>query len=130
MNDEGLPNLSQLLAERPKTKMGQIKAAWPYIRRALDSGHKLKAIWERLRADGVEIHYNRLSECVKRLERSGFDSRPAIVTAPRPLPRAGEKRSSPKLDPPKSDPAANLRERLDRATAFEYGGTGSKDDLI
>lgn len=125
MNDEGLPNLSQLLAERPKTKMGQIKAAWPYIRRALDSGHKLKAIWERLRADGVEIHYNRLSECVKRLERSGFESRLAIVTASRPLPRAGEKRTS-----PKADPAANLRERLDRPTAFDYGGTGSKDDLI
>jgi hypothetical protein len=125
MSDEGLPNLSQLLAERPKTKMGQIKAAWPYIRRALDSGHKLKAIWERLRADGVEIHYNRLSECVKRLERSGFESRTAIATAPRPSPRAGEKRAS-----PKADPAANLRERLDRPTAFEYGGTGSKDDLI
>lgn len=125
MDNEGLPNLSQLLAERPKTKMGQIKAAWPYICRALDSGHKLKAIWERLRKDGVEIHYNRLSECVKRLERSGFGSRPAIATAPRPLSRAGEKRT-----PPKSDPAANLRERLDRPTGFEYGGTGSKDDLI
>ena len=125
MTDDGLPNLSQLLAERPKTKMGQVKAAWPYIRRALDAGHKLKAIWERLRADGVEINYNRLSECVKRLERSGFDSRPIIATAPRPSPRAGEK---PTLS--NNDPAANLRERLDRPSGFAFGGTGNKDDLI
>ena len=109
-----LPNLTALLAERPRTKMGQVKAAWPYIRQALMAGHKLTVICERLQADGIDIHYNRLSEYLGRLERRGY------VAAPRPpLTVAG-----------KTDPVANLRERLDRPSGFAFGGTGKKEDLI
>ena len=123
------PNLRDLLNERPATKMGQVRVAWPYILAALQAGHSLKAVWERLRADGVNIHYNRLSEYVCRLQRRGVSIPAESESAP---PRAEKEtpiRPRPS-SPVKNDPAANLRERLDRPTGFAYRGTGRKEDLV
>jgi hypothetical protein len=125
-----LPHLSELLNERPDTKMGQVTAAWPHIREALQAGHTLKAVWERLRADGVDIRYNRLSEYIGRIQRRGADQTTASAPAP---PQAGKRE---RVSPPfaasraKDDPTANLRERLDRSTGFAYRGTGKKEDLV
>jgi hypothetical protein len=125
-----LPQLRELLKQRPATKMGQIRAAWPHIREALQAGHTLKAVWERLRADGVDIGYNRLSEYIGRLERRAACS----TTGPVPAPPQAEKENpgaAPRpVSPTKNDPAANLRERLDRSTGFAYRGTGRKEDLV
>jgi hypothetical protein len=124
-----LPQLRELLNQRPATKMGQIRAAWPHIREALQAGHTLKAVWERLRADGVDIGYNRLSEYIGRLERRAAGSTTGSVPAP---PQAEkDPGATPRPVPPtKNDPAANLRERLDRPTGFAYRGTGRKEDLV
>jgi Family of unknown function (DUF5338) len=125
-----LPNLRGLLSERPTTKMGQVRAAWPHIQEALQAGHTLKAVWERLRADGMDIHYNRLSEYIGRLERRGA----YCMTGSAPAqPQAGK--DTPALSPrsvpgAQDDPAANLRERLDRSAGFVYRGTGKKEDLV
>jgi hypothetical protein len=122
-------SLRNLLNERPATKMGQVRAAWPYIQAALQAGHSLKAVWERLRADGVNIHYNRLSEYVCRLQRRGVSLPAGSESAP---PRA-EKETPIRTrsgSPVNGEPAANLRERLDRPTGFAYRGTGSKEDLV
>ena len=109
---DALPHLEALRAERPQTKIGQVRWAWPEIRAALATGHSLKCVWQRLRADGIDIQYKRLSEYIGRLEREAKNpqSRP---TAPLP-----------------SDPAANLHGRLGRVHGFDYGGTGKKEDLI
>jgi hypothetical protein len=121
--------LRDLLSERPTKKMGQVRAAWPYIQADLQSGHSLKAVWQRLRADGVDIHYNHFSEYVCRLRRRGGSVTPGSESAP---PQAEKELL---VTPPlgssvKHDPAANLRERLDRPTGFVYRGTGRKDDLV
>ena len=125
-----LPHLTQLLNERPSTKMGQIRAAWPDIHEALQAGHTLKAVWERLQADGLDIGYNRLSEYIGRIQRRSPRRRTASAPAP---PRAAkEKAASEPVSPSRVDlgPTANLRERLDRSTGFAYGGTGKKEDLV
>jgi len=125
-----LPNLTELLNERPGTKMGQIRAAWPHIREALQAGHTLRAVWERLRADGVDIQYNRLSEYIGRIQRRGAHQ--TMTSAPA-TPQAGKERTEAlplSAFHAKNDPAANLRERLDRTTGFAYRGTGKKEDLV
>jgi hypothetical protein len=125
-----LPHLRQLLNERPATKMGQIRAAWPSIREALQAGHTVKAVWERLRADGMDIGYNCLSEYIGRIERRGVHGTTALVPAP---PQAGKEKPPVTLvsaSLARDDPAANLRERLDRSTGFAYRGTGRKEDLV
>jgi hypothetical protein len=124
-----LPHLKQLVSERPRTKMGQIRAAWPQIREALQAGHTLKAVWERLQADGLEIRYNRLSEYIGRIQRGA-----RVTTTFTPAPPQAEKGKP--VSPPlsasraKDDPTANLRERLDRSTGFTYRGTGRKEELV
>src|SRR5688500_218405 len=117
-----LPHLKELLNQRQATKMGQIRAAWPHIQEALQAGNTLKAVWERLRADGVDIGYNRLSEYIGRLERrTGYST-----TGLGPATKQAEKEkpgSVPRpVGPTKNDPAANLRERLDRSSGFAYRG--------
>ncbi|MCZ2075583.1 MAG: hypothetical protein HUU41_02970 [Bryobacteraceae bacterium] len=110
--------------------MGQIRAAWPHIDEALQAGHTLKAVWERLQADGLDIRYNRLSEYIGRIQRRSPRRTPASAPAP---PQAGkEKPVSPPVSASRAevDPGANLRERLDRSTGFAYGGTGKKKDLV
>lgn len=127
-----LPNLADLLQERPRTKMGQIKAAWPYIVEALQAGHTLKSIWECLRADGIDIHYNRLSEYIGRLERRGLASMIAapVSATPEVGKGAGRTKFARWRAEASADPIANLRERLDRSTGFAYRGTAKKEDLV
>ena len=129
MPPPSFPNLRELLNERPNTKMGQIRAAWPHIQEALQAGHTLKAVWERLQADGIDIRYSRLSEYVGRLQRRGIGGTTAV--APAWLQGKDRQKPPPVPDPgPSHDPAANLRERLDRSTGFLYRGTGTKEDLV
>lgn|SRR5689334_12084346 len=125
-----LPNLRKLLSERPMTKMGQIQAAWPEIREALQTGHTLKSICERLRADGVEIQYKRLSEYIGRLRRRSKHHDAHVASAP---PQAEKSRGGLSLVADRrieSDVTANLRGRLDRRSGFAYRGTGKKEDLV
>src|SRR5215471_12418203 len=125
-----LPHLRELLNERPGTKMGQVTAAWPHIREALQAGHTLKAVWERLRADGVDIRYNRLSEYIGRIQRRGACR--TTTSAAAPALAGKEKALVPLVSASHAidDPAANIRERLDRSTGFAYRGTGKKEDLV
>lgn len=124
-----LPNLVGLLGERPATKMGQVRAAWSQIQAALRAGHTLKAIWQRLRADGVNIHYNRFCECVGRLQRAPI-SKKEPRSAPHQTETAGLVSQAQTSRHETDDLAANLRDRLDRSTGFSYPGTRKKEDLV
>jgi hypothetical protein len=131
-----LPHLAALNCERPRSKMGQVRWAWPEMKTALAAGHTLKAVWERLRADGIDIPYNRLSEYIGRIRRrerahssvvptpgtAAETSRNVVVTAP----ATGATNSGTVT----WDPAANLRERLGKNTGFDFRGTGRREDLI
>jgi hypothetical protein len=111
--------------------------AWPEIKAALETGHSLKTIWERLQADGMEIRYNRLSEYVARLRRGTQRGQGGAVSVRPTAAQAGEnQRATPaKLNATAGgtvpwDPAANLIDRLGGTTGFAFEGTGRKEDLI
>jgi hypothetical protein len=64
-----LPRLRALCEQKPDTTIALVRAAWPDIRLALDSGHTLKRICEALNRDGLSIGYKTLSAYVGRLRR-------------------------------------------------------------
>ena len=64
-----LTRLRTLREERPDGKMAMIRRAWPAIVEALDSGHTLKRICERLNEGGVAVEYKTLSAYVSILRR-------------------------------------------------------------
>jgi hypothetical protein len=57
------------LREKPRTKAGQIRQAWPDIKQLLAAGHSLNDICRWLNEIGLQIGYARLSDYVCQLRR-------------------------------------------------------------
>ena len=64
-----LTRLRARMAEKPRTKAGQVRQAWPDIKALFDAGHSLKDIWMWLNEIGIEIGYARLSHYTGQLKR-------------------------------------------------------------
>ena len=58
--------LQALLTEPPKKPMARVRSAWTDIASALNAGHSLKVIHQRLCEDGLEISYRSLARNVNR----------------------------------------------------------------
>jgi hypothetical protein len=67
--EEILTRLRDLSAEKPTTKMGQIRWVWPEIKAALANGHTLQRVHKRLQEIGIAVGYRTLSVYIGRLER-------------------------------------------------------------
>jgi hypothetical protein len=138
IREDRLSRLRELAAEKPTTKMGQVRCAWPDIRAALAAGHSLRTIHLRLNEVGIEIGYRTLSLYIGRLERQHLPIRNDPVTA-----HAGtgkkvaeqltvEAVQSRLSSAVASDPFSNVRldrERKKRA-AFEYDAFSTNKDLL
>ena len=48
-----------------------VRTEWPHIKAALDRGHTIKVIHERLLEDGFQISYRLLASYVKRMRSEG-----------------------------------------------------------
>ena len=113
--------LSKHLHEKPRTKSGQVRQAWPQIRELLDHGHSLKDIWAWLLEAGIEIGYARLSDYVCQLRRRESVATPtnspsAVVNAP--------------VQAEASKPLAQFLEREKRKAAFTFDPDRKPEDLI
>jgi hypothetical protein len=64
-----LARLRTLREEKPDSKMALIRRAWPNIVAALNCGHTLKCVCERLNEDGVAVDYKTLSAYMSILRR-------------------------------------------------------------
>jgi hypothetical protein len=64
-----LNRLRTRLKQKPRTKVGQVRQAWPDIRDLLAAGHTLKDIRVWLSEIGLEIGYARLSHYIGQLRR-------------------------------------------------------------
>jgi hypothetical protein len=132
--DAALVALRNLTAERPTTKMGQVRWAWPEIQAALTAGHTLQLIHRRLNESGIDIGYRTLSLYIGRLQRK--QGRLPIVTAP---PQAGKTSSTLGLRSPEmvsenvgADPFANIRTQREkkRREGFEYHPFSTNKKLL
>jgi hypothetical protein len=59
--------LHALQSQRPDKPMGQVRWAWAEINAALNAGHTLKVVHQRLGQDGVVIPYSTLARYVNRI---------------------------------------------------------------
>ena len=126
----------------PRTEMTPREGV--YAHKALfDAGHSLKDIWIWLNEIGIEIGYARLSHYTGQLKRRDqaavraekVSAVPDGVSDGRlPLASAGEAareiRSQPERVPTSDDPLANIREREDRRSGFQYNSEPDMKKLI
>src|SRR4051812_33566240 len=102
--------LRALRAEKPASQMGQLRWAWPEVKAALEHGHSLTTVHQRLAEVGIEIPYRRLSLYIGRLRREEADNHgPVAATVPA---RPAEPRPNPPIaanQPADRDPLVTLR---------------------
>jgi hypothetical protein len=140
-----LSRLRDRLREKPRTKAGQVRQAWPDIRNLLAAGHSLKDIWTWLNEIGLEIGYARLSHYIGQLRhrdeaaqveirepkaesiepaaKDFTQTRPPVrrdVAAPLVGGSHGEER----------DPLANVLERESKRPGFNYNEEADPKKLI
>ena len=115
--------LRALRAEKPASQMGQLRWAWPEVKTALEHGHSLTTVHQRLAEVGIEIPYRRLSFYIGRLRREEAENRGAVATAagqpvgptsPRPSSRSPVDQSG------ERDPLANLRKLSSARPGFQW----------
>ncbi len=120
-----LSRLRALRGEKPATQMGQVRWAWPDIKAALELGHSLKTIHQRLNESGIPIGYRTLSLYLGRVRRQGT-GKPAPQmsgrsTSPIPRPADPEYDAGSSTKPSvKRDPLANLRELNRKRPGFHF----------
>jgi hypothetical protein len=132
-----LTRLRTRLREKPRTKVGQVRQAWPDIRDLLAAGHSLKDIWAWLNEIGLEIGYARLSHYIGQLRRrdeaaqsqtqdlrrwmvsAAIESEGQTTAQEQPLEDAPGSQARPLRDLT-SDPLRNVREQRARKRGFEY----------
>jgi hypothetical protein len=138
-----LTRLRARMGEKPRTKAGQIRQAWPDIKALFSAGHSLKDIWIWLNEIGIDIGYARLSHYTGQLKRRDqaaalADVAPAIPETPRVSDHAlptltGDATREMRIEPTPSsaaDPLANIREREVRRSGFQFNSEPDSKKLI
>ena len=117
--------LRALRAEKPTTAAGKVRWAWPEIKAALDVGHSLTTVHQRLAEVGIEVPYRRLSYYVTRL-RGEENERAARLPTPAgssgvvdPTP-ATAKSEQQQQNNSKPNPLANLRRLSEQRPGFQW----------
>ena len=107
-----LTPLQEHIGTKPRTKLGQVRQAWPEIQQLRDGDHKVKDIWRLVRECGIAIGYGHFAYCVRQLAQGAAPGRatprrPATVPATAdPLQGIRDRRPKPFFNP---DPAERLK---------------------
>ena len=141
-----LNRLRKRLREKPRTKAGQVRQAWPDIRDLLAAGHSLKDVWAWLNEIGLQIGYARLSDYIGQLRRRDkaaqlevreskaepSEAVEEVFTQTRP-PVRSEARGSALLTGghgKERDPLASVLERESKQPGFNYNEEPDRKKLI
>src|SRR6266567_4914615 len=115
-----------LSSEKPNTRSGLVRSLLPEIDAALQAGHTIKTVWERIHQQETTLSYRVFWLALKRLRAKQSKS-----TAP----TNGEKGPIQNLLPEKSrtsefDPLANVKEAEATRPGFYYRGTEDLEELV
>jgi len=112
--------LSALLDELPSRRIALVRRLWPRISPALDAGHNLVVVHQRLAEDGLDIPYSTLAACVHRIRLERTRSLP---TRARRAEMTTDKRAHPPQRLTERDPLANLKKYgTESLRRFDYPG--------
>ena len=139
-----LSRLRAKLREKPRTKAGQVRQAWPDIKALFDAGHSLKDICIWLNEIGIEIGYARLSHYVGQLRRRDEAESGTVIKRTVPSEKPGTHASG--VQPPRGaetdanpvtvqqgrsdDPLANIVKRERRSPGFAYNSEPDSKKLM
>ena len=144
---QDLATFRHLAEVLPATKIGTIVALLPQIEGLQRRGHKTRAIWQSLRADGLEISYDLfrlyLTRARRKSRKLGLSNVTARLTAGKSC-EGQTKEAQHSLDPAESrktgvrlfveaDPFAGVRKSRTRKTKeqFDYDPLAPlKEDLL
>ena len=112
-----LAGVIALSQEDPKRHLSLIREGWPEIKAAIEHGHTLKVIHQRLERGGVPITYRSFTRYVRRLRKEfaiakAGEPRPTVEDGARTAASATEPQPPPTQEDPFHDPYATIRERL------------------
>jgi hypothetical protein len=125
-----LKRLKALQEEMPKARIALVRLMWPEVKGALNRGHSLMTVHQRLAEAGIDIAYRRLSQCVTRLRReeklfgvprsnggkaSAVSKQSSDSHSVGDISETGEGRHS-----TNANGLADFRERIAKARAFEF----------
>ena len=145
---QDLATFRHLAEVLPATKIGTIVALLPQIEGLQRRGHKTRAIWQSLSADGLEISYDLfrlyLTRARRKSRKLGLSNVTARLTAGESCERTQTKEAQYSLDPEESrktgvrlfveaDPFAGVRKSRTRKTKeqFDYDPlVPLKEDLL
>jgi len=133
-NKIDLSRLREHVQQKPRTKVAQIRQAWPDVKALLDAGHSLKDVCKWLNEVGIEIGYARLSDYTRRLRRHNQATALAATVPPNPdNSRASDQPRQRLIESTvqktrieaeralvDNDPLANVRERERQRPGFQY----------
>lgn len=128
-----LERLRSRLREKPRTKVGQVRQAWPYIKELFDTGHSLKDVWVWVNEIGIEIGYARLSHYLGQLRRAEHLASPTASAVELSAPH--EQLPAPPDESPTSpvvslEPLANLVKREGNRPGFHFNPEPDPKKLI
>ena len=116
--------LRALQNEPPATRMAFVRRLWPDIRAALNVGHNLMVVHQRLTAGGLDIPYSTFLVYVNRIRlEQARTSRPR----PRVVEGSAQKRTTAPSKSSQADPLANL-EKYGTASLRKFDFPGEPPD--
>ncbi len=112
--------------EKPSTKSGLVRSLLPEIEAAIQAGHTIKRIWERIHQQETTLSYRVFWLALKRLRAKESKS-----TAP----ANGEKGPTQSVLPENRrisefDPLANVKQAQATRPGFHYRGTEDLEELV
>jgi hypothetical protein len=115
-----------LSCEKPITRSGLVRSLLPEIDAALQAGHTIKTIWERIHQQETTLSYRVFWLALKRLRAKESKSTASA---------SGEKGPTQSLLPEKSrtsefDPLANVKQAEATRPGFYYRGTEDLEELV
>ena len=115
-----------LSSEKPSTTSGLVRSLLPEIEAALQAGHTIKTIWERIHQQETTLSYRVFWLALKRLRAKESKS-----TAPANGEK-GSKHGALRQDIRTSefDPLANVKEAEATRSGFHYRGTEDLEELV
>ena len=121
--------LDKLAAAAPETQSALIRSLLPGIEAALNSGQRLKAVWEALRKEGLQITYRGFHTAIPRARKT---RKPTASSG-----RGKQAKSSPTQGSQETtvgvveerDPFANLKRLEENRPGFHWRGTKSLNAL-
>ena len=122
--------LDKLATAEPETKSALIRSLLPAIETALNSGQRLKAIWEALRKEGLQMSYHSFHKTVSR-SRQRKKLTPASSRGKQSKPSGTQGLAEKQVETVEErDPLANLKLLEENRPGFHWRGAKSLNALV